>query len=858
MPSKVKGAKNGADSQDPVPELNIGKGPTRPYVITDPPSTLGELRSPTSAKEKLAIAALVLAAATVRLYNLSHPDSVVFDEVHFGGFASKYIKGTFFTDVHPPLAKMLFATVGSIAGFNGDFEFSSIGDHFPESTPYYFMRLFPSILGVLTVLLMYLTLRCSGVRIPIAFLVSLGFAVENSFVTISRYILLDSPLLFFIASAAYAFKKYEIYPQGTWASQKALLSTGLALGMAVSSKWVGLFTIAWIGLLCVWRLWFMIGDMSKPVSHTVIEASRKFVFLLIVPAVLYIAFFYMHFETLTLHSDGAGFFSSAFRTSLQGNTIPKDILADVGIGSVVSIRHIATMGGYLHSHDHMLEKGSQQQQITLYPHLDGNNDWLVELHDKPNTPVTSFEGLMDGTTIKLKHVSTQRRLHSHDHKAPVSESSDWQKEVSGYGFEGFEGDANDNWVIEIDQDASVPGEAQKRVKALDTKFRLRHTFMNCHLFSHEVKLPKWGFEQQEVTCASQGKQHLTLWYIEGNTHPLLPQDAERVSYKMPGFLGKFLESHQRMWHINKNLVEPHIYESKPYTWPLLMRGINYWGENHKQVYLLGNAIMWWSVTAFIGLFAVLVLGELISWQLGFKILQDSKVVNFHIQVVHYLLGYALHYAPSFLMGRQLFLHHYLAAYYFGILAFAHALEIVVTYVFRKREVYGYVIAGTFVSGVVYFFLSYRAIIYGTPWTSELCEKSKWVSGWDYSCHNYLSSYDDYKNLETKQQQEALYPSHTVEADSQPTGSSISPDNVAQGALEDTPHEVLENAPEDIPQPDSNNEAQEFDVDEIMASPGLKKFIDQFGNELPFDVVKDVLGNGGSVLSVEHRSHTDII
>lgn len=50
-----------------------------------------------------------------------------FDEVHFGKFASKYIKSQYFVDVHPPLAKLLITLAGFAFGYNGHFDFKDIG-----------------------------------------------------------------------------------------------------------------------------------------------------------------------------------------------------------------------------------------------------------------------------------------------------------------------------------------------------------------------------------------------------------------------------------------------------------------------------------------------------------------------------------------------------------------------------------------------------------------------------------------------------------------------------------------------------------------------------------------------------------
>ena len=85
--------------------------------------------------------------------------------ISFGGFASKYIKGKFFMDVHPPLAKLLITLFGWLGGFNGKFDFKEIGkDYLEPGVPYVAMRLLPALCGIATIPIIFLTLKAAGCR----------------------------------------------------------------------------------------------------------------------------------------------------------------------------------------------------------------------------------------------------------------------------------------------------------------------------------------------------------------------------------------------------------------------------------------------------------------------------------------------------------------------------------------------------------------------------------------------------------------------------------------------------------------------------------------------------------------------
>ncbi|GAA5961088.1 hypothetical protein JCM21900_006701 [Sporobolomyces salmonicolor] len=707
--------------------------------------------------ESRVLLGLTLLGAVVRFWKIGRPSSVVFDEVHFGGFANKYIQSRFFMDVHPPLAKLLITLTAFLSGFQGgSFDFKDIGrEYAPDHVPYIAMRLLPATLGLALVPLSYLTLRALQLRPATALLGATFILFENGLITQSRFILLDSPLIFFTALSIFFWigfsnendlqrdKRGTVGPfSRRWWIWLAL--TGLSLGAVVSCKWVGLFTIATVGVYTIVQLWLLLGDLRVPIPLLVRHFVARAICLIAIPAAFYMSMFAIHFAILSNSGEGDGFMSSEFQHTLRGHGM-EDTFADVMVGSRISIRHLHTQGGYLHSHASSYPGGSKQQQVTLYPHRDDNNLWLI-LNATSNPAIPDPEThappspIPDRSTIVLHHISTSKKLHSHDIRAPITEV-DYQNEVSAYGFEGFDGDANDHFIVEIDQSESDGSTAKKQLQTLRTRFRLKHLLTGCYLFSHKVKLPDWGFEQQEVTCNKNPSKENAVWYIETNTHAMLPADAKKVNYRRPGFFAKFLELQAVMWQTNQGLTDRHAYDSRPHSWPLLLRGINFWVKDHRQIYLIGNPFVWalstLSILAYAGVRALLILRA----QRGYKDFAHSQVVFYDRLCTFLAAGWFLHYFPFFLMGRQLFLHHYFPALYFALLLAATVFDLLTSLLrprIRLQLAVGLILAAV----LAWWYLS--PLAYAGVWTRAQCESAKkWGRNWDFSCGDFHEKKSDY-------------------------------------------------------------------------------------------------------------------
>src|SRR3954468_14722346 len=135
--------------------------------------------------------------------------------------------------------------------------------------------------------------------------------------------------------------------------------------------------------------------------------------LIIIPAMVYIFSFYVHFLILENSGPGDAQMSSLFQANLRGTEVGRDSPLEIAIGSRITLKNMGYGGGLLHSHVQTFPEGSMQQQVACYHHKDANNDWFIYPNrQEPDYDATAdlrFVG--DGDVIRLIHGQTGRNLH---------------------------------------------------------------------------------------------------------------------------------------------------------------------------------------------------------------------------------------------------------------------------------------------------------------------------------------------------------------------------------------------------------------------------------------------------------------
>ncbi|KAI8640021.1 Dolichyl-phosphate-mannose-protein mannosyltransferase-domain-containing protein [Parasitella parasitica] len=681
----------------------------------------------------IAVSLLTLLSCWTRFYLIGKSRKVVWDEAHFGKFGSFYLRREFYFDVHPPLGKMLVGLSGVLANYNGSFGFES-GKTYPEDLDITTMRMFNAAWGIMLVPLAYGTAHHLNLSWKSCVLAASFVLFDNALLTISRFVLLDSMLLFFTGAsffclAGFRSQRLNSFSLKWWAW---LFSLGISLGCVLSVKWVGLFAVALAGTYTVEDLWDMLGDLQMPKKTYFSHWLARGVCLIAVPMAIYMASFAAHFHILSNSGPGDANMGSLFQARLNGS-IFRDNPLEIAFGSNVTIKNFGYGGGLLHSHPHQYPDGSKQQQVTCYSFKDNNNIWQIrQPRNMGNEPASAhvdgeIQYVKHGDVVRLHHVFTQRNLHSHPINAPIS-SKHW--EVSAYGNEEI-GDIQDNWRVEIVQD--IFDKETTQVKALTTRFRLHHIYLDCVLASRNVVLPQWGFKQQEVFCDRKAKSndYHTWWNVEDHRNDALPP-APKNSYKS-NFFEDFWHLNVAMWNTNNALIpdpdKNDILSSGPTEWPMVTTGLRMCGWDSKTVkfYLLGNPSVWWpsflSIVAYIAAIGVYVVRQ----RRQHIDMTPDRWANFTSVGKLFFLGWFFHYIPFFMMGRVTYIHHYFPALYFSVFMVPFLLEhFFVKASSKTRHVIFAVVLGLVIANFIHF----APFSFGMTGDIKNYSNRLWLNSWN--------------------------------------------------------------------------------------------------------------------------------
>nr|CAB3265042.1 protein O-mannosyl-transferase 2-like [Phallusia mammillata] len=617
--------------------------------------------------------AVTLISFITRYYMIETPPYVCWDETHFGKMAGLYIKQTFFFDVHPPLGKLLIAGSAHLFGYDGTFAFSSASEYSninqtQESVPYVKMRLFSALFGSLLIPLIFqlvLTLtenKCS------AYIASMFLAFDCGLITLSQYILLDSIMLFFMMGAVAANAKLTIQ-QGNMEKYRfsikwwmCLLSTGFLLGCALSTKFVGVLTVIYVG---AWTLWDLFIVWFESISWSVLlkYICAKVFGLICLPIALYIFVFWLHFKVLVNNGKGADLYSTSFQASLLGNpfhntTVPKVVTSK----NFITLRSSDYGGVILHSHNRPFPDSvhtQHLQQVTGYLAKDSNNIWnIMKVNNNENNTIAN--SIKHGDVVQLTHLKTKSRLavvlNDINRWASAPLSTNHLLVTTVQNSSRFVAQGSDQWKIQMLENQTLC--------PIECPIRLINVATHCYLHLSDQTLPDWGWKQREVTCVKQRLAYHNWWFVESVIN--FNKTVSTKPIPVLSFWQKLLESHGVMFAMNSRLVAKRgVKWSKPWQWPVLNEG-QLFSRSSEKVYLYGTPLVWWTNVFSLCLFPV-VYALTCRYSIQFFGTRKYRLTyNIDIGVCGcFAIAWLIHYGPFFFMKRVLFFHHYFPAHIFA-------------------------------------------------------------------------------------------------------------------------------------------------------------------------------------------------
>ena len=491
-------------------------------------------------------------------------------------------------------------------------------------------------MGALTVSTVFWIMWESGYSLPACVVAASIVLFDNAHIGQTRLILLDATLVLFMALSVLCYIRFfklrhDPFGRKWW---KWLLLTGISMSCVISTKYVGAFTFFSIGVPVMIDLWELLDVNRKQGALSLYDFGKHFsarvIGLIVVPFLMYLFWFQVHFAILNRSGPGDDFMTPEFQETLSDNLMLQQAV-EIDYFDTMSMRHKETKV-YLHSHPDRYPLryddgriSSQGQQVTGYPHNDTNNLWQI-------WPSTSLEGsghpVKNNDVVRFKHIGTETWLLSHDVASPYFPTN---QEFTTVPTEEADGERFNDTLFEL---RIENGKTDQHFKTMASHFKLVHNPTKVAMWTHTTPLPDWAYKQAEINGNKNVQQSSNVWYVE--EVPGIPEDSPRLvkeekKVKSMPFLKKYLELQRAMFYHNNALTSSHPYASFPIQWPFLLRGVSFWTENdtRQQIYFLGNPVGWWLASSILAVFAGILGADQLSLRRGVDALDKRECSDFY-------------------------------------------------------------------------------------------------------------------------------------------------------------------------------------------------------------------------------------
>ncbi|CDO92349.1 unnamed protein product [Kluyveromyces dobzhanskii CBS 2104] len=510
--------------------------------------------------EKSLIWDLVLSALVVGYLSLTHlsrRNDISNSEIELWNQVTERIEGKFFISASVP-------TLIEVASKVSDFY--SLGIDFWKTAN--------NVVLATTLVNIYRILRHSNVSVLISFGAAAMFSQVSSFQDLIYRFNLESYHLLAISLVILHWRKFQASRDFSisWFVNITLLS--MSLVFVTGGKFIGIVSYAWLLVVSLKSIWTIVGDIDVKNGQLFAHTCFRLLFFVIVPSASLVYSYFSLIERFEITSDSIVYMTSSFQHYTVG--LHNDLPSSINYESVIRIRHVESLDGYLSSLD-IAYPNSNDTMVTISDDpFDEASMWTVESRRKSNS-----DGNLSSLTVKqtekvkLRNKKTGQLLRASEAKPPISDK-EYDKRISTTGDSTYEGDQDELWKFEIQGKSSF----RETVAPFKHYFMLKNPARHCSLLSHDIRMPRWADRRQEVLCVEPATVNRALFYIdfvsspEGIAVDAYEWPAEYPFYKM---LYEYVTSQFRL-DKKQNLDNTSMSPPDPLTWPILFDDRNQIGK----------------------------------------------------------------------------------------------------------------------------------------------------------------------------------------------------------------------------------------------------------------------------------------